>query len=201
MNNNISLKEFFDLTEIKLNEKQLTIPSSEQAVQGVRAALTKFSGLSWETVGDSASKALANTFTMSLGDVMAKAWGQYTELRKYMEKPEVINYLRLAKHVVVSEHAPEVEVVYQGVSLAKFKFKAKFELELYGASLMIHERKIKKLMGVSGKGVCKFSHGPYEFFKKESKTIDLLGEVTFDPGIALNFFDKESRVTQPVVTV
>ena len=52
--------------------------------------------------------------------------------------------MRLASHTVISDYEPEVELRLNDRSLAKLKLKVTFELEIYGAGLMIHEAMVKK---------------------------------------------------------
>ncbi len=183
----VTLKEFFGLKEIKLNEAGM-----EAAKQQAGSALTSFSpGVFAEGVKNS----IASGFDMSIGGILAAAWSKRRELLKYLDKPEATNYLRLAKHMVNSDHKPEVEVLLNENSVAKLQFDVKFKLEIDGANLMIHEGMIKKVTAVSGKASCTISYKGYELYKKESQQIDLPGEVEFNPGIVIRPAVEPARVT------
>ncbi len=188
---NVSLKEFFGLKEVKLNEAGMEA-IKDQATD----AVSKFGG---SVFADGLRNAIAGSFDMSLGGILAAAWSKRRELHKFLEKPEATNYLRLAKHVVNSDHKPEVEVLFNEKVVAKFQFEVKLEID--GANLMIHEGMIKKVTAVSGKGSCTISYKGYELYKKESQQIDLPGDVEFNPGIVLRSAVEPPRVTQTFVTV
>ncbi len=190
---NVSLKEFFGLKEVKLNEAGMEA-IKDQATD----AVSKFGG---SVFADGLRNAIAGSFDMTLGGILAAAWSKRRELHKFLEKPEATNYLRLAKHVVNSDHKPEVEVLFNEKVVAKFQFEVKFKLEIDGANLMIHEGMIKKVTAVSGKGSCTISYKGYELYKKESQQIDLPGDVEFNPGIVLRSAVEPPRVTQTFVTV
>src|SRR5262249_46261681 len=145
----ITLKDFFGLQELKLNEEKLRAAASGGAAKAIESTLAKFPGIGWRTVADGMEKALAKTFNFGMAELLAASWSKWVELQKYLDKPDAINYLRLAKHKVTSDHEPEVELLLNDHSLAKLKFKVTFELEIYGASLMIHEAMIKKVTAVS----------------------------------------------------
>ena len=183
----VTLKEFFGLKEIKLNEAGM-----EVAKQQVGNIISSFSpGVFAEGVKNS----IASSFDMSIGGILAAAWSKRRELLKYLDKPEATNYLRLAKHMVNSDHKPEVEVLLNENSVAKLQFDVKFKLEIDGANLMIHEGMIKKVTAVSGKASCTISYKGYELYKKESQQIDLPGEVEFTPGIVIRPVVEPARVT------
>jgi hypothetical protein len=188
MNNaEVTLKEFFGLKEIKLNESGL-----EAVKQQVANAV---SALGLNTFADGLRNSIASNFDMSVGGILAAAWSKRRELQKYLDNAEATNYLRLAEHTVNSDHKPEVEVLINEKSVAKFQFEAQFKLEIHGANLMIHDGKIKKVIAVSGKGSCTISYKGHELFKKESQNIDLPGEVEFNPGIVIRAADETSRIT------
>lgn len=183
----VTLKEFFGLKEIKLNEAGM-----EAVKQQAGNAVSTFSpGVFAEGVKNS----LASNFDMSIGGILAAAWSKRRELLKYLDKPEATNYLRLAKHTVNSDHKPEVEVLLNEKAVAKLQFDVKFKLEIDGANLMIHEGMIKKVTAVSGKASCTISYKGYELYKKESQQIDLPGEVEFNPGIIVRPAVEPARVT------
>jgi hypothetical protein len=189
MNNvEVTLKEFFGLKEIRLNESGL-----EAVKQQVAKAV---SALGWNTFADGLRDSIASNFDMSVGGILAAAWSKRRELQKYLDNPEATNYLRLAEHTVNSEHKPEVEVLINDKSVAKFQFEAQFKLEVHGANLMIHNGMIKKVVAVSGKGSCTISYKGYELFKKESQNIDLPGEVEFNPGIVIRAAGETAHNTQ-----
>ncbi len=183
----VTLKEFFGLKEIKLNEAGM-----EAAKQQAGSALTSFSpGMFAEGVKNS----IASSCDMSIGGILAAAWSKRRELLKYLDKPDATNYLRLAKHTVNSDHKPEIEVLLNEKAVAKLQFDVKFKLEIDGANLMIHEGMIKKVTAVSGKASCTISYKGYELYKKESQQIDLPGEVEFNPGIVIRPAIEPARVT------
>lgn len=188
MNNvEVTLKEFFGLKEIKLNETGL-----EAVKQQAGSAVAAF-GLN--AFADGLRNSIASNFDMSIGGILAAAWSKRRELHKYLDKPEATNYLRLAKSTVNSDHKPEVEVLFNEKAVAKLQFEVKFKLEIDGANLMIHEGMLKKITAVSGKGSCTISYKGYELYKKESQNIDLPGEVEFNPGIVIRAAEA-ARVTQ-----
>lgn len=194
MNNvEVTLKEFFGMKEIKLNEAGLEAVK-QQAGSAVAA-------LGWNSFADGVRNSIASNFDMSIGGILAAAWSKRRELQKYLDKPEATNYLRLAKHTVNSDHKPEVEVLLNEKAVAKFQFEVKFKLDIEGANLMIHEGMIKKVTAVSGKASCTISFKGYELFKKESQQIDLPGEVEFNPGIVIRAAAQTARVTQSFATV
>ncbi|MFN0111958.1 MAG: hypothetical protein ACKVZH_24115 [Blastocatellia bacterium] len=191
MNNvEVTLKEFFGLKEIKLNESGM-----EAVKQQAGKAVSAFG---WNTFADGLKNSIASNFDMSIGGILAAAWSKRRELQKYLDKPEATNYLRLAKHTVNSDHKPEVEALLNEKALAKFQFEVKFKLDIEGANLLIHEGMIKKIIAVSGKGSCTISYKGYELYKKESQQIDLPGEVEFNPGIVIRAAEA-ARVTQNLV--
>ncbi len=128
---NVTLNEFFGLKEVKLNEAGMEAVKNQAG-----DAIGKFG---WKAVSDGLSNAIASTFEMSLGGILAAGWSKRRELMKYLEKPEATNYLRLAKHVVNSDHKPEVEVLFNEQPVVTLQFEVKFKLEIDGANLMIHE--------------------------------------------------------------
>ena len=136
MNNvEVTLKEFFGLKEIKLNEAGL-----EAVKQQAGSAVSALSG---NVLAEGLRNSIASNFDMSIGGILAAAWSKQRELQKYLGKPEATNYLRLAKHTVNSDHKPEIEVLLNEKALAKFQFEVKFKLDIEGANLMIHEGMIK----------------------------------------------------------
>ena len=190
---NITLKDFFGLKEAKLDAAGM-----EAVKHQAGDAISKFGG---KAFADGLENALAGSFEMSLGGILAAAWSKRRELQKYLEKPEATNYLRLIKHTVNSDHKPEVEVMLNEKVVAKFQFEVKFKLEIDGANLMIHEGMIKKITAVSGKGSCTISYKGYELYKKESQQFDLPGEAEFNPGIVIRSSLEPARVTQSFATV
>ncbi|MBP6820450.1 MAG: hypothetical protein KA368_02850 [Acidobacteria bacterium] len=194
MNNvEVTLKEFFGLKDIKLDETGL------EAVK--QQAGNAVAGFGWNAFAEGLKNSIASNFDMSIGGILAAAWSKRRELMKYLEKPEATNYLRLAKHTVSSDHKPEVEVLLNEKGVAKFQFEVKFKLDIEGANLMIHEGMLKKVTAVSGKGSCTISYKGYELYKKESQQIDLPGEVEFNPGIVIRSAAEPARVTQTFATV
>lgn len=192
MNNvEVTLKEFFGLKEIKLNEAGL-----EAVKQQAGSAVSALSG---NVLAEGLRNSIASNFDMSIGGILAAAWSKQRELQKYLGKPEATNYLRLAKHTVNSDHKPEIEVLLNEKALAKFQFEVKFKLDIEGANLMIHEGMIKKVTAVSGKASCTISYKGYELYKKESQQIDLPGEVEFNPGIIIRQAAATARVTHSLV--
>lgn len=188
MNNvEITLKEFFGLKEIKLNEAGLDAVK-QQAGNAIAA-------FGWNAFADGLRNSIASSFDMSMGGILAAAWSKHRELQKFLDKPEATNYLRLAKSTVNSDHKPEVEVLLNEKAVAKCQFDVKFKLDIDGANLMIHEGKIKKITAVSGKASCTISYKGFELYKKESQQIDLPGEVEFNPGIVIR------RAAEPVARV
>ena len=142
MNNvEVTLKEFFGLKEIKLNESGLDAVK-QQAGNAVSA-------LSGNVFAEGLRNSIVSNFGMSIGGILAAAWSKRRELQKYLDKPEATNYLRLAKHTVNSDHKPEIEVLLNEKALAQFQLDVKFKLEIEGANLMIHEGMIKKVTAVS----------------------------------------------------
>jgi len=184
----VTLNEFFGLKEIKLNESGL-----EAVKQQVANAV---SALGWNTFVDGLRNSIASNFDMSVGGILAAAWSKGSELQKYLNNPEDTNYLRLAEHTVNSDHKPEVEVLINEKSVAKFQFEVEFKLDIHGANLMIHNGMIKKIVAVSGKGSCTISYKGHELFNKESQNIDLPGEVEFNPGIVIRAAGETARNTQ-----
>jgi hypothetical protein len=202
MNNaTITLKDFFGLQELKLNKEQLKAASSKDVTQAIESALANLPGIGWQTVTDGLEKALAKAFNVGLAELLAATWSKWSELRKYLDEPEAVNYLRLAKHMVTSDHEPEVELLLNDLPLIKLKFKVIFELEIYGASLMIHEAMVRKVTAVSGKGSCKIKYEDYELFERESKIINLPGEVEFNPGIRISSTIGKARVTKTLAAI
>lgn len=190
---NVTLNEFFGLKEVKLSEAGM-----EAVKDQAGDAIAKFG---WKAVSDGLTNAIASTFEMSLGGILAAGWSKRRELLKYLEKPEATNYLRLAKHTVNSDHKPEVEVLFNEKPVVKLQFEVKFKLEIDGVNLMIHEGMIKKVTAVSGKGSCTISYKGHELYKKESQQIDLPGDVEFNPGIVIRSSVEPARVTQTFATV
>lgn len=183
----VTLKEFFGLKEIKLNEAGM-----ESVKQQAGSTISSFSpGVFAEGVKNS----IASSFDTSIGGILAAAWSKRRELLKYLDKPDATNYLRLAKHTVNSDHKPEIEVLLNEKAVAKLQFDVKFKLEIDGANLMIHEGRIKKVTAVSGKASCTISYKGHELYKKESQQIDLPGEVEFNPGIVIRPAIEPARVT------
>lgn len=183
----VTLKEFFGLKEIELNEAGLDAVKQE--------AGNAVAAFGWTAFADGLKNSIASNFDISLEGILAAAWSKRRELQKYLDKPEATNYLRLAKHTVNSDHTPKVEVLLNEKSLKEYKFDVKFKLEIDGANLMIHEGMIKKVTAVSGKASCTISYNGYELYKKESKQIDLPGEVEFNPGIVIRPAVEPARVT------
>jgi hypothetical protein len=183
----VTLKEFFGLKEIKLNEAGM-----EAVKQQAGAAISALSG---NMFAEGLRNSIASNFDMSIGGILAAAWSKCRELQRYLDKPEATNYLRLAKHTVNSDHKPEVEVMLNEKAVAKLQFDVKFKLEIDGANLMVHEGMIKKVTAVSGKASCTISYKGYELYKKESQQIDLPGEVEFNPGIVIRPAVEPARVT------
>lgn len=188
MNNaGLTLKEFFGLNEMKLNEAGL-----EAVKQDAGSVVSSF-GVN--AFSDGMKNSISSNFDMSIGGILALAWSKSRELQKYLDKPEATNYLRLAKTTVNSDHKPEVEILFNEKGVAKLKFEVKFKLDIEGANLTIHEGMIKKVAAISGKGSCTISYNGNELFKKESQQIDLPGEVEFNPGIVIRPAVEPARVT------
>jgi hypothetical protein len=186
-NTGTTFREFFGFKDMKLNEAGL------EAVK--RDAGSVVSSFGVNVFADGMKNSITSNFDMSIEGILALTWSKRRELQKYLEKPEATNYLRLAKTTVNSDHKPEVEILLNEKGVAKLQFEVKFKLDIEGASLTIHEGMIKKITAISGKGSCTISYNSNELYKKESKQIDLPGEVEFNPGIVIRPQVETARVT------
>ena len=103
--------------------------------------------LKWAKVLEEVLGTSNKLLNVSLKDILESAWQNYGEVKKYLNTEEYNSdetfMIPLARHTVVSDHHPEIEIRLAETYLGKIDFEVHLELQLSGIILKIGQGKIQ----------------------------------------------------------
>jgi hypothetical protein len=107
----------------------------------------KESRLKWSKVFEEILNTGNKFLSISLKDVLERAWENYDEIKKYLDSDDYNSdetfLIPLARHTVVSDHHPAIEIKLAETYLGKIDFEIHLELILSGIILKISQGKIQ----------------------------------------------------------
>jgi hypothetical protein len=94
-------------------------------------------------------KAFLKALDIALDDILAQAWGGWTELSKYADpekkQSDAINDVTVSDHTVKSAYEPSVDFVVHGAVLHTFNFEVAAQLDVQGIILKVHGGEITQI--------------------------------------------------------
>ena len=165
-----------------------SLASGPEANQ-IKAALAKAApGLPLDAVLDGIGKAVRDALDVPVTDILVGAWQRARELRAALEtttkSPHATVLVPLVGHTISSEHRPYVDVLVEGVALARLVFPVKVEFRLEGVVLRVSGGRITEILAgsVKAKGSLKF--GDVILLEKALAPIAIPGVATVAPALA-----------------
>jgi hypothetical protein len=165
-----------------------SLASGPEANQ-IKAALAKAApGLPLGTLVEGISKAVQDALDIPVTDVVIGAWQRARDLRAALEttreSPEATALVPLLSHAITSEHRPYVDIVVEGVSLARLVFPVKVEFRLEGVVVRVRQGQIADILAgsIQVKGTLKF--GDFVLFERALAPISIPGVLAVAPAQA-----------------
>ncbi len=132
-------------------------------------------------VVDKISAYLVDMLDVSLKDILINSWKKYATIAEALErskkKPTETIFLTLAKHKIVSEHYPYIEINLNEEAIEKIIFDIKLQLILEGFVLEIKNSEIVAIETGNCQGTGKVAYKDIIFFEEKSKKIELPGKI------------------------
>ena len=165
-----------------------SLASGPEANQ-IKAALAKAApGLPLDTVLDGIGKAVQHALDVPVTDILVGAWQRARELRAALEttsrSPHATVLVPLVSHTISSEHRPYVDVVVEGVALARLVFPVKVEFRLAGVVLRVSGGRITEILAGSVKATGTLRFGDVVLLQKALGPIAIPGAATVAPALA-----------------
>jgi hypothetical protein len=146
----------------------------------IKAALAKAApGLPLSVLLDGIGRAVQEALDVPVTNLIIGAWERARDLRAALEttrqSPTATVLVPLLAHAISSEHRPYVDVVVEGVPLARLVFPVKVEFRLEGVIVRVHQGRIAEILAgtVKVKGTVKF--GDFVLFEKALAPISIPG--------------------------
>lgn len=145
--------------------------------------------LDLKAFGGGVKKAMLKALDIALDDVLARAWGNWHDLRRYADPaqtpPEDVNFVTITDHSIESEHRPTVDVVINGQTLHSFEFSAAVQLNVAGVKLEVQGGAITgiRVGTLSVGGSVKL--GDREILSRELGEIEFPGEVVLSKPVPI----------------
>ena len=156
-----------------------SLASGPEANQ-IKAALAKAApGLPLGTLVEGISKAVQDALDIPVTDVVIGAWQRARDLRAALEttreSAEATALVPLLSHAITSEHRPYVDIVVEGVPLARLVFPVKVEFRLEGVVVRVRQGQIADILAgsIQVKGTLKF--GDFVLFERALAPISIPG--------------------------
>ena len=109
----------------------------------------QYSALNLEAFGGAVKNAMLKALDIALDDVLAHAWGNWHELRRYADfdqtPPDDINIVTVTDHSIESVHQPSVNIVVNGQTLHSLEFSASVQLDVEGVNLEVQGGTITRI--------------------------------------------------------
>lgn len=167
---------------VKLEDSQIEEGYSHAQAEMRKAGSGPQEGsLNRDAFGGAVKKAMLKALDIALDDVLAHAWGNWHELRRYADPgqtpPEDVNIVTVTDHSIESAHRPTVDVVINGQTLHSFEFSAAVQLNVAGVNLEVQGGAIQSIRvgTLSVGGSVKL--GEREILSKELGEVEFPGEV------------------------
>ena len=165
-----------------------SLASGPEANQ-IKAALAKAApGLPLGTLVEGISKAVQDALDIPVTDVVIGAWQRARDLRAALEttreSAEATALVPLLSHAITSEHRPYVDIVVEGVPLARLVFPVKVEFRLEGVVARVRQGQIADILAgsIQVKGPLKF--GDFVLFERALAPISIPGVLAAAPAQA-----------------
>jgi hypothetical protein len=165
-----------------------SLASGPEANQ-IKAALAKAApGLPLGTLVEGISKAVRDALDIPVTDVVIGAWQRARDLRAALEttreSAEATALVPLLSHAITSEHRPYVDIVVEGVPLARLVFPVKVEFRLEGVVVRVRQGQIADILAgsIQVKGTLKF--GDFVLFERALAPISIPGVLAVAPAQA-----------------
>lgn len=165
-----------------------SLASGPEANQ-IKAALAKAApGLPLGTLVEGISKAVQDALDIPVTDVVIGAWQRARDLRAALEttreSAEATALVPLLSHAITSEHRPYVDIVVEGVPLARLVFPVKVEFRLEGVVVRVRQGQIADILAgsIQVKGTLKF--GDFVLFERALAPILIPGVLAVAPAQA-----------------
>ena len=188
-NDPLTLRKFFKYSAAKTDQEPIDRLSEQPRFKEAVTAVSKISPVASEAVATEAAGTLTSFFDLSLPELLAAAWCQRRELKKFTEpdarKSREAHWVGLASHNVKSEFHPKLQILLAGKMIEELPFDAIIALEIQGAILKIQRGKIRELHSLSAQGSCRLEFKGRELWKNEGKVHRMPAPVIFDPGFDL----------------
>lgn len=132
----------------------------------------KESRLKWAKVLEEILETGNKFLSTSLKDILERGWQNYDEIKKYFDTDEFNSdesfLIPLARHTIVSEHHPNIEIRLAETYLGKIDFEIHLELLLSGIILKIGQGKIQGVKAGKCQSKGYFSCEGIPLFQSES---------------------------------
>jgi hypothetical protein len=190
MNNSvITINDFFGLKKKKLSKKlSSAIESSTKIVNAQENVLKEIAGIKWPVALKEIVQRIDEILSVSIVDIMVRAWDKSRILIKYLDKKKYGNetiLVPLAEHTIKSTHHPYIELLINDKSVGKLNFNINLSIMLKGIILKIQNGKITEIMIGSCQGNGNIKCEGFLLAEKKLKSIKLPYAINFADGVAI----------------
>jgi len=159
-----TLRNFFSLPADCIRD-----PTLEQWAKIEQDVTNDFQGINWKASMPSVAPKIDGLFDIEIPNLFVAAWNKSAEIQKARyessSSPEEVRWVELAKHSIVSEHHPYVEMTIKNTPPIKIvELTVKLTMTLKSFQLKIHKGVIREI----GTGTC-FAEGTIEYKGLELK--------------------------------
>jgi hypothetical protein len=152
--------------------------------QLLQVRLAGFAGLTTDL-----GKALWDLLDLRISDIFVKTWNEAGILKKYLDpeeyQPNAEVSVTLSGHKITSEHHPYLDIVLDGMRLARIILDVNLEFDLDGLVLKIKNGRIREIRTGSCKAKGKVSYKGLLLLQEQSESLDLPGSLHFEKGIPI----------------
>ena len=171
----ITLNQLFRVPEVH-HDKLQEFEIREKVVELKKKITKKEPRLKWRNVLDEILNSGNKLFNVRLKDVLENAWKKYDEIEKYLDTEnfdtEETFLIPLARHTIISDHHPAVEIRLGEVFTGKIDFDLHLELAMSGILLMIKKGKIEGVKAGKCQSRGYFSCEGIPLFENESSEFE-----------------------------
>ncbi|NNF66775.1 MAG: hypothetical protein HKM98_04620 [Gammaproteobacteria bacterium] len=171
-----------DSDAVELKDREIEAGYSHaKAEMGKAGSSAQQGAFDRKLFGGAVKKAMLKALDIALDDVLAHAWGNWHELRRYADPgqtpPQDVNIVTVTDHAIESEHKPTVDIVINGQTLHSFEFSAAVQLNVAGVNLEVQAGAIQSIRvgTLSIGGSVKL--GEREILSKELGEVEFPGEI------------------------
>ncbi|MHA6265172.1 hypothetical protein ACXYMO_18370 [Arenibacterium sp. CAU 1754] len=169
----------FSALDLAQSSKDAMEQDVEQAGTGMIEAFTFAAALA----------VLYEALDVALLDILKSGWQTMGELQAYRDPekhpPEEKSWVKMGRHKITSEHAPKVEMIFNGKRVGQLEFDAKLTLIVTDAKLQVQGGRIWEVTGPVFEGEASLSYKGFVLIKKKVAKFTFPSGVTFEEGVPI----------------